>query len=105
MRVPERPSSELGTDRPLPDLPDKGALDLDLRYYESFMLPCLENIFFEKLWELQPQFGEKIFFHHPRGYTGPSDGVFGHRIYSIGKGSRMPGKFPDGEWSPDLRYG
>lgn len=71
---------------------------------QSFMLPCLENIFFEQLWELQPQFGEKVFFHRPRGYTGPSDEVFGHRIYSIGKGSRTPGKFPDGEWSPDVRY-
>lgn len=67
-------------------------------------LPRLQRVYLEQLWELHPEFSDKVFFFPPRNYWGPRVRSLGRRIYSIGSASRLRGVYRSGEWDSVIRY-
>lgn len=74
------------------------------RMLQTF-LPSLQRVYLEQLWELHPDFADKLFFFAPCGYVGARNGLgLGRRIYAVGAADRPRGTYFNGWWSARFRY-
>ncbi|KAK0650754.1 hypothetical protein DIS24_g6473 [Lasiodiplodia hormozganensis] len=74
------------------------------RMLQTFM-PNLQRVYLEQLWELHPDFADKLFFFAPCGYVGARNGVgLGRRIYAVGAADRCRGTYFKGRWFALFRY-
>ncbi|KKY20213.1 hypothetical protein UCDDS831_g05014 [Diplodia seriata] len=66
-------------------------------------LPRLRSVHLEQLWELQPDFADKVVFYVGTGNAGASDGPFGRRVYANANAEQaveQRGVFVEGVWRP-----
>ncbi|KAL1619223.1 hypothetical protein SLS54_006815 [Diplodia seriata] len=66
-------------------------------------LPRLRSVHLEQLWELQPDFADKVVFYVGTGNGAASDGPFGRRVYAnayADQAVEQRGVFVEGEWRP-----
>ncbi|KAB2576185.1 hypothetical protein DBV05_g5160 [Lasiodiplodia theobromae] len=73
------------------------------RMMQTF-LPHLQRAYLEQLWELHPEFSDKLFFFIPCRYVGAYNDFLGRRIYTVGRGGRSNGVYWCGKWEAHFRY-